>query len=43
MLSQNELKRLLHYDEFTGKFRWKVKRQCVKEGDNAGSIQKRRF
>lgn len=40
MLTQNELRELLHYDPATGLFRWRVDRnQNVKAGDIAGTTE----
>ena len=39
MLTRKELLKLLHYDEFTGMFRWKVWRQRVKAGVEAGYVR----
>ena len=40
MLTQERIKELLDYSKETGKFIWKVQRQCVKQGTIAGSLSK---
>ena len=40
MITQKELKELLHYDPDTGVFTWKVQRGKVKRGDIAGCKDK---
>lgn len=42
-MTQEELKKLLHYDEFTGKFTWLVQRGKMTPGMPAGSIGNRGY
>lgn len=39
MITREELLKLLHYDEFTGVFKWRVSRGRVKAGAEAGCIK----